>query len=87
MTLAVDWAFDVSYTYLFTVCLCEKNSETELTASVLTKNPKHTKHALLCCTLLEKEDFVKYLHVLTCFVQLKSVLLISCVFLDHASLA
>ena len=35
---------------------------------------------LLCCTYLEKEDFLENLHVLFCCVQLKSVLLISCVF-------
>ena len=29
---------------------------------------------------LEKEDFLKNVHVLSCFIQLKSVLLISCVF-------
>ena len=34
----------------------------------------------LCCAWLEKEDFLENLHVLSCFVQLKSVLLISCVF-------
>ena len=34
----------------------------------------------LCCTWLEKEDFFENLHVLSCFVRLKSVLLISCVF-------
>ena len=28
----------------------------------------------LCCTLLEKEDFLKKLHILSCFVPLKSVL-------------
>ena len=30
----------------------------------------------LCCTKLEKEDFLENLHALSCFVQLKSVLLI-----------
>ena len=34
----------------------------------------------LYCRWLEKEDFLEMLHVLSCFVQLKSVLLISCVF-------
>ena len=34
---------------------------------------------LQCCTQLEKEDFLQNVHVLSCFVQLKSVLLISCV--------
>ena len=34
----------------------------------------------LCCMWLAKEDFLKNLHVLSCFVQLKSVLLNSCVF-------
>ena len=33
----------------------------------------------LCCALLEKEDSLQILHVLSHFVQLKSVLLISCV--------
>ena len=34
----------------------------------------------LCCTSLEKEDFLENANVLSCFIQLKSVLLISCVF-------
>ena len=34
----------------------------------------------LCCMQLGKEDFLENLHVLSCFVQLKSVLLISSVF-------
>ena len=34
----------------------------------------------LCCTELETEDFLENLHILSCFVQLISVLLISCVF-------
>ena len=33
----------------------------------------------LCCTKLEKEDFLENVHVLSCFVQLKSVVLICCV--------
>ena len=33
-----------------------------------------------CCMQLEKEDFLENLHVLSCFVKIKSVLLISCVF-------
>ena len=35
---------------------------------------------LFCCTWLEKEDFLENLHILSHFVQLKCVLLISCVF-------
>ena len=35
---------------------------------------------LLYCTKLEKDDYIKNLHVLSCSVLLKSVLLISCVF-------
>ena len=34
----------------------------------------------LCSTQLEKEDFLENLHVLPCFVYLKNILLISCVF-------
>ena len=34
----------------------------------------------LSCTQLEKEDFLENLQVLSCFIQLKNVLLISCVF-------
>ena len=51
------------------ICVCvkkKKKSETELTASVLKK--------------LEKDDYIENLHALSCFVLLKSVLLISCVF-------
>ena len=39
----------------------------------------------LCCTKLEKEDFLENLHVLSCFIQLQSLLLISCVFWSHLS--
>ena len=35
---------------------------------------------LLYCTWLEKENYIENVHVLSCFVLLKSVLLISCVF-------
>ena len=35
---------------------------------------------LLYCTELEKDDYIDNLHVLSCSVLLKSVLLISCVF-------
>ena len=38
------------------------------------------KKKFLCCTQLEKDDLLENLHVLSCVVQLKSVLLISCVF-------
>ena len=35
---------------------------------------------LLYCTQLEKDDYIENVHVLSCFVVLKSVLLFSCVF-------
>ena len=35
---------------------------------------------LLYCTQLEKDDYIENLHVLSCSILLKSVLLISCVF-------
>ena len=37
----------------------------------------------LCCKYLEKEDFLENLHVLSCFVQLKSILFNLLCVLDH----
>ena len=62
----------------------KKNSSTYLVSvgcgRLVEGNGQETESLFLCCTKLEIDDFLENVHVLSCFVQLKSVLLISCVF-------